>query len=255
MAAYTPSVEIDMAYLPNGTEAHRIYDPDGNEVWAHPGPRITQYGASAGAGNMQTLTINRNRLPFSPTISGTFPDDNVVSWGLNRIVGAASSQIANGAVKTDGTHYASARHQENYTSDFRPDSSGWRYALTATDADADSSVAVCTVRTVLAPTLAAFTNSGAGALQGPGVNQQVAYLNWTGEEGDPNSVWTLTQSGRHVATLPSSRHLSAAQGAATGTHRTRIQVAGGGGGSTTLTLTARNDGGTVSRSTTINWLS
>lgn len=234
----------------SGSHVHKLLDAAGNIVWTHPGPRVTHFGASAGAGNRAVLTIRRDALPFAPTVSGTFPDDDAVSWELDR----QGARIASGAAKTDGTFYADMRHQENLTADFRPPASGWAYRLAASNADGDSTIAVCTIRTIAAPALTAFAATAPGALQGPGVNQQAAWLTWTGAEGDPASVWTLTQTGRRIAALPSSRHLSAAQGAAAGTHRTRVQVAGGGGGSTTLTLAAANEAGEVSLATTIHWL-
>ena len=82
---------------------------------------------------------------------------------------------------------------------------------------------------------------------------QTAWLSWTATAGDPSASWSMSQSGSTAVSLPSSRNLTPASGRATGTARVRVDVSGTPGGSTTLTLTGRNEAGSVSRAVTINW--
>ena len=244
-----------------------VYDGQRHDpVWSHRrGPTIVDYGAASGQpGTMKEtrLTLNNSLIPaqgqpsFRPVISARLEPAagrQVAGWHINRVTHDGQSQ----QVATGGTTFqpgnVDVSFTENFNQDFKPDSHGWRYVLTATDNLGGFSTATCTIRVVTAPTLTAFAATPPANVQAPGVDRQCSFLTWTGTDGDPAATWTLSQSGRTIAALPSSHHLSAAQGRATGNHRTRVCVNTGGGGSTTLTLTATGEGGTASRQVAINW--
>ena len=210
---------------------------------------ISDWGATSGTQKQRRLTINRTAITsqglvirMSATLTGAS------SWEVWRDYGTGSSIVA------EGTNLAPA-YNESLTPDLHPPASGWTYRLHAYASDADGADAddTLTVRVVTAPTLTAFNASAPVGVSAPSINRQCSWLTWTGTEGDPVSTWSMTQAGRRIATLPSSRHLSAAQGRATGLNRTRVCVNAGGGLVTTLTLGARNEAGNVSMQATITW--
>ena len=236
--------EVRLVYV--GTNHTPAYQKD------H-GPLITNFGASDGqTGNLARLTINATRLPISPTVRGTLtarPGTTLQSWHLSRVDHAGNQvEVARGGVGVSQVDYT-----EPLAADLHPPASGWQYHLLALDNAGESSHATCTIRVITAPTLTAFMATPPANVQAPGVDRQCSFLTWTGTDGDPVGTWSMNQTGRIIAALPSSRHLSAAQGRATGNHRTKVCVATGGGLVTTITLGVSNEAGNASMLVPINW--
>ena len=222
---------------------------------------ITGYGASKGAGNMEVLTLNLNELTrqtaplTSITVSGTLVD--TTSWTLTRVDHAGVVTIV-----ATGTAATSMRYVEFLSPTLKPPASGWVYNLRARNSalgDCGDAHATCRVR-VIQPAALTLTADAPGGLSGPFVNQQAAYLNLTGTDGDPpGTQWFLDQSApgggltnRVIQHLPA---ISAATLGTTGTARPRLQVAGGGGGATRVRASWVGEAGRVDTPwQTIRWL-
>lgn len=209
-------------------------------------PTIANWGATAGAGKMNPLTLNRSSIPIDITVSATVT--GATSWTIYRNVGGASQQVAASPDASTQPFY-----QESLAADFHPSSTGWHYVLSVTNANGTRSTA-CEVRVVTASTLSGFAATSPTGIQTPSGIFQRSYLSWVATAGDPTSTWSLTQTGtRTIAHLPSSSRLLPANGGATGNSRQFVQVAGTSGGYTDLTLTGVNDGGTSAQTVRINW--
>ena len=211
------------------------------------GPGITAFGASAGSGTFNVLTLNATQIPSSPTVRATLTGSATGrTWTIDRVLPSGQRhQVAAG--RTAQVHY-----REDMTATFHPMATGWRYVLTATNRDGTHH-AQCTIRVVTAPTLTAFAATPPASASAPFVNRQCSWLTWTATAGDPAATWSMVQSGRYIAALPSSRRLAPSFGAATGNDRQRVCVAVGSGGSTTLTLTGQNEAGNATRTLSIHW--
>ena len=213
---------------------------------------ISDWGATSGTQKQKRLTINRTAITsqglvirMSATLTGA------ARWDIWRDYGTGHNVVA------EGTSAAPA-YNESLTPDLHPPASGWTYRLHAYASDADGADAEDTlvVRVVTAPTLTAFAATPpAGGTTAPFLNRQCSWLTWTATAGDPAAAWTLTQTGRTIAALPSGSRLLPSHGAATGTERARVCVNSGGGSSTSLTLTGTNEAGSATRPVTIAWAS
>ena len=242
----------------DGDEACVAYFEDGHDpVYEKPGlanaPTIENYGASSGSGNHKVLTLNATQLPIDITVTGNLT--NVDRWTVTRIASGSSTPVSAGRNQNVGS--GRVDYQEALSSQFKPDSQGWTYALLAentTLAACGNRHASCSVRLVTGPTLASFTTSDVVSTQTPSGLFKRSYLNWAMTLGDPEGTATLTQVGtRHISHLPSSSRLTVANGVATGSHRQFVQTSGTEGGYTDLTLTVTGEGGSVSRTSRIVW--
>ena len=206
-------------------------------------PTITDFGATAGQGKQQTLTVNRTQLPITITMSATLAD--TTSWSLMRVTGAGAFEAA-----LSSSPATSMLYSEALTSTFHPPAAGWTYNLAASNsalANCGTRHATLRVRGVTAPTLTALTATAPASSQGPGTFIQCSTLTWTETPGDPAATWSFSQSGFHLATLPSARHATPAQSPQ------RVCTTQRPGQSTTLTLTGTNEAGTATRSVTVPW--
>ena len=212
--------------------------------------RISDWGATSGQGKQRRLTINRTAItPQGLVISMSATTTGSNRWEIWRNYGTGHGIAAEGTDTAPST-------TETLRPDFHPPAAGWTYRLHAyaTDpfgADADDTI---TVRVITRPTLTAFdATTPAGGTTAPFLNRQCSWLTWTATAGDPSAVWSMSQSGRTIAALPSGSRLSPSHGRAEGTERARVCVNAGGGLVTTLTLGGRNEAGNVSRAVTITW--
>lgn len=235
----------DLRYEDQSSPTHAAYWEDGQDpVFTRSDPpSIAHFGASSGSGNHALLTLNASQLPIDITISADLT--GATRWEIQRVVGAASVPVAAGSTQR-------AFYQEPLTSTFKPDSDGWSYLLTVWKVDVQVH-ATARVRLVTVPTLSSFSATAPVGVQIPAGTFQRSYLTWEATAGDPDAVWSLTQSGQFIAHLPSSQHLTPAAGRAAGNHRQFVQISGTPGGRTTLTLTGRNEAGQVSRDVSITW--
>ena len=129
---------------------------------------------------------------------------------------------------------------------------GCRYVLRLTKTASGCSqyaIADLIVRVVTAPTLTALTATPpVGGQIGPtGGVEQCSTVTWTATAGDPAATWAFSQTGDHIAHLPSSRRSTPASSPQ------RVCRSTLSGGSTTLTLSGTNEAGSVSRQVTITW--
>lgn len=214
-------------------------------------PTISLFGArrDSGTGLVHTLTLNSTELPVEVVI-GAASVSNTTSYKLTRIAGSSTSIVQESPSAATSIHY-----NEQFTSDFHPNSSGWSYILEVRDSAGGQCGfrhAQALVRFITRPTLSAFYASSIFIEQTavPSVNRQCVMLHWTSTAGSPVATWGLIQRGRQIATLPSARRLVPALG----TTGYKVCVASGGSQSTTLVLTGNNEAGPVTRSLTINWL-
>ena len=76
-------------------------------------PTITDFGATAGQGKQQTLTVNRTQLPITITMSATLAD--TTSWSLMRVTGAGAVEAA-----SSPSPATSMLYPEALTSTFHP---------------------------------------------------------------------------------------------------------------------------------------
>ena len=239
-------------YLNNGQPAIAAYfNNENTPVFIHQdAPTITGFGLTAGSGKQQNLDINLANLPIDITMSATL--QNAGSWEIRRNAGGGVSTVI--AVSPDNS--SPPFHQERLTTSFRPNRSVWDYVLTATRRVAGidySSHAVAHLRVLELPRLDSFTADGPFSTGGGAVFTQNFFLTWTGYSGYPVATGSLSQTGFHIAYLPSSRHLSFADGLRTGNNRTRISTTQRTSQATTLTLTYSNAAGHASRDVTLQW--
>ena len=248
MALYfeNSGVAVDLRYEDQATAAHAAYWENGFVpvfTRADP-PVISNFGASSGSGDHSILTLNNTEIPIDITVSADL--SNATRWEFKRIVGSEENIVASGTTNR-------AFYLESLTSTFKPDSNGWHYLLTVWNGNTQVHAST-TVRVVTAPTLTAFASSSIVGVQTPTGTFQRSYLTWDATSGDPESTWSISQTGLHIQHLPSSRHLTPAAGRATGDSRQFVQISSTPGTTTTLTLTGTNEAGSTSMSTTITWL-
>ena len=213
----------------------------------HPGDehaRIDSWGASAGSGSRAVLTINESALPVTPTLNATLR--HTTSYAIHE--GGSTTAIASG--QEPGPYTSVTFALPALTTLNRPGSAGEAYSIEARN----SALAVCgtrhataRIRTVRAPTITALTASAPSSSQGPFSLIVCSSVDWTATAGDPAATWSWSQTGYHVAHLPSPRNSAPGRGP----QRVCIPEAPGQG--TTLTLTGTNEAGSASRSVTIAW--
>ncbi len=180
-----------------------------DEVYHQPRlPTITDYGITLGLPGTvrsETATLRERQLPNTPRISAALAGD-VTSWSLS--ASYADDPIAVGAAKTDGTYYTQMEHVlPAVTTSARPDSAGWTYVLSATNADGTATVTML-LRTTRPPSITRFSASAPEASQGPGVFIQCTTFTAQVYGGDPAADWSMSQAGPvAVPHLPSGRHL------------------------------------------------
>lgn len=206
---------------------------------------------SANNPNQKTneLAVDSVYLPTTVTLEAHVV--NTTSWEIVRVLSdGTSSQVAAGT----GTQPS---YTENLTTDLHPGADGWTYNLVTYNSrlagSAGTRYATLEVLVVTPPTLTAFSATAPSSVSGPFTFQQCSWLTWSATAGDPPATWTLSQSGFRLVQLPSSRRLTPAFGTATGNSRQRVCTTQRPGEATVLTLTGTNEGGSASRSVTINW--
>ena len=207
---------------------------------------ITDFGATKGSGKQEILTLKTTELPNTISISATL--ENCTSWDLYRIDHNGNSV----KVASSPSPATSMSHNENLSSTFKPNSYGWHYNLVAYNSalgDCGTAHASIIVRVITAPSIQSFTASAPASSQAPGVFIQCSTLEWTASTGDPPARWEFSQSGYHLATIPSSRH------ADPNSSPQRVCTSSQPGETTTLVLTGTNEAGSVSQSVDISWTS
>lgn len=233
-----------------GLICHVYYGTDHDPIFSfHEGsvPVISHYGASdgGGAGNQNILTIDRSDLPISPTVSGDFT--NATGYDLRRIVpGSDPAVVASSPSAATSMHYV-----ENLTSTFRPDSNGWVYNLAVHNSalmSCGTVHATCKIRTIELPTITSLTAEPAAGSDGIGGFIQCISVNWAATSGDPPATWSFSQTGHHIAHLPSARNSAPGRGPQ------RVCIPVRTSETTTLTLTGTNESGSVHRSVTLHWM-
>lgn len=226
-----------------------LHDP----VWAHPdAPSISGWGITSGTGKSLNLDVPIGSLPVDVTMSATLEDAE--SWSITRITGPGESSVA--AESPDNS--IPPFWQEALRSDFRPNRNVWDYSLAALRTVGGvqySAHAIAHLRVVEPPRLDSLVADGPYETGGQATFTQNYFVSWSGDAGWPEAAGSMTQSGFHVAHLPTARHLAMADGARTGNQRTRITTTQRPGASTTLTLRYDNAAGSAQRDVTLHWRS
>ena len=209
-----------------------------------PHAAVTRFGASAGSGSQAVLTLDESSLPVTPTLNAT------VTHTTSFDVYEQGNATPISAGQEPGPYTTITHPLPAVTATNKPGSAGRDYTLEVRNsalATCGTRHATARIRTVRAPTLTALTIGSPGVSQGPFYTQTCSSVDWTATAGDPAATWSWSQSGVHVAHLPSSRNSAPGRGPQ------RFCISGTPGGSTALTLTGANEAGAASRSGTIHW--
>ena len=219
-----------------GTLTLRIRGPN------EPPASITRWVATAGqvAAAANPLTLDDEDITaqgLDITINGTLAD--TTRYHVDRVIDGRTARMAESPDDRLNPP-TGVSVVDRLTPDLKPRYSGWHYNLAAYNSwlGACGTVhATCVVRVITPPTITSFTDHDHGQ-HATGANDRFAWLQWVASEGDTGgNTWSMEYlSGRRPRSIPTGRHLSAAQGAQTGLHRTRIQVPATGAATTRLRL-------------------
>ena len=235
----------EVCQIYRGADPAPVYDKAGASA-----PAISGFGAhldGSAAGNVHTLTVPRASLPATVVVSAASLA-RTTAYTLTRTLPDGTSSTPD--VGAEPGPHTSQHYDEALTATFRPDSRGWQYTLEARNSavsNCGSRHATAIVRTVAPPTLTALTASPPASSQGPFTLVVCSSVDWTATAGDPAAAWSWSQTGYHVAHLPSERNSAPGRGPQ------RVCIPEAPGQSTTLTLNGANEAGAASRSVTIPW--